>query len=283
MSALFRPLEPHGARVFNRLLVSACVLLLSSPVMAASFDHAHGRWNALLAGHVHWVNGGTSSIVDYDGLARDRVQLDRYLSDLSAVSMAQFEPWSKLQRQAFLINAYNAFTVALILSKYPHLNSIKELGGLFSSPWKKQFITLLDDKRSLDDIEQGLLRGAADFDEPRVHFAVNCASIGCPPLRPEAYVADRLAEQLDDQARRFLGDASRNHLDKLSGTLTLSMIFKWYAQDFSKGFPGVRSVQEFVARYPEALRADSEDIARLRRDGFVVRYSDYDWSLNRAQ
>lgn len=113
---------------------------------------------------------------------------------------------------AFLINAYNAATVALILTRYPELDSIKELGSLLRSPWKRRFVDLLGARRSLDDIEHELLREAPDFAEPRIHFAVNCASLGCPALRPEAYEAERLEAQLADQTRRFLRDRSRNRL-----------------------------------------------------------------------
>lgn len=271
------------ARIICTLVVSALLLWVPSGFAASTFDHTHRAWNDLLARHVQRTNGGAASVVDYAGFARERDQLQHYLDKLSAVARNDFDAWSKLQRRAFLINSYNAFTVDLILTKYPDLDSIKDLGGLFTSPWKRRFFSLLGKPRNLDDVEQDLLRGATEFDDPRIHFALNCASVGCPALRPEAYVADRLDAQLHDQAQRFLSDTSRNRFDPAAGTLTVSMIFKWYAEDFGKGFLDAHSVPEFVAAYPEAMHADAQDIARLRHGGFVLSYSNYDWSLNRAQ
>lgn len=145
------------------------------------------------------------------------------------MTRADFDGWPQAQRRAFLINAYNAFTVDLILTRYPKLKSIRDLGSLFSSPWKQSFFTLFGEEQSLDGIEHGLLRGAPDFDDPRIHFAVNCASIGSA-LRPEAYWAEVLDAQLEDQTRRFFGDRTRNRFDATSATLYLSSILDWYAE-----------------------------------------------------
>nr|MCU0919333.1 DUF547 domain-containing protein [Burkholderiaceae bacterium] len=159
-------------------------MLLAGAVHAqgAGFDHSHAAWTALLRKHVRLVRGGQATQVAYAGFAADRAVLKTYLDSLSAVAPAAFSDWSKPERQAFLINAYNAFTVELILTKYPDLKSIKDLGSLLSSPWKPKWIPLLGGKVSLDDIEHAMLRKRGDYDDPRVHFAVNCASIGCPAL-----------------------------------------------------------------------------------------------------
>ena len=203
---------------------------LASPARAD--DPASAQWTALLAKHVSWNEEGTASGVDYAGFAEDRQRLGEYLESLSAVSMATYQGWNKAQCRAFLVNAYNAFTIELILTKYPDLESIKDLGSWFSSPWKQEFVDLLGTKRSLDEIEHELLRGSAEYDDPRIHFAVNCASVGCPALRPEAYTAEQLEAQLEDQTRRFLADRSRNRVDVQSQTVQVSKIFDWYGDDF---------------------------------------------------
>lgn len=260
-----------------------CALLLALAAVApsgASADHGDAAWTALLARHVHWNEAGTATAVDYDGFARDRAALDAYLAALAAVPVADFERWPRAERMAFLINAYNAATVALVLDHEPGLASIKDIGGWFSSPWKQRYVDLFGATRTLDEIEHELLRGAPDFDEPRIHFAVNCASIGCPALRPEAYAGDRLAAQLDDQTRRFLRDRTRNHWQAAAATLTLSKIFDWYGEDFSRG--GFDGVADFAARHAAELADTAEARGRIGRGAFDIDYGDYDWSLNRA-
>lgn len=263
-------------------LVAALLLSLSAQAAPAAFDHQHRAWTALLSRHAQWNTAGTTTAVDYAGFAHDRKALDAYLETLAAVPKAGFERWSWPQRQAFLINAYNAATVQLVLTRYPKLKSIKDLGGLLSSPWKREFVPLLGKTRSLDDIEHGLLRGAPEYRDPRIHFAVNCASIGCPALRPEAYTAQALDAQLQDQTRRFLRDRSRNRLDAASNgelTLALSSIFDWYGDDF-KGMGGVTA---FVARHAEAIDASPAQVQALRSGQARLRFLDYDWALNDLQ
>lgn len=265
------------------LRVMWVVLMGVLALPAAAFDLQHSAWTGLLAGHVHWNAAGSASAVDYDGLARDRAALSAYLGQLSAVPRSEFDGWAKADRRAFLINAYNAWTVELILRSFPKLKSIKDLGSLFSTPWKQRFFTLFGEQQSLDGIEHGLLRGAADYDDPRVHFAVNCASVGCPALRPEAYRGVDLDTQLDDQTRRFLRDAARNRFDAAERTLYLSPIFDWYESDFEHGWLGADSVAAFVARYPEELALDDASVAQLKGGDVDIEYLDYDWSLNAAR
>ncbi len=178
----------------------AAVALQSPPAHAQSpgFDHTHAAWTDLLRKHVRLVRAGQAARVSYAGFAADRAALQAYLDSLSAVTAAAFAGWRKAERQAFLINAYNGFTVELILTRYPDLKSIKDLGSLLSGPWKPKWIPLLGAKVSLDDIEHAMLRKRGDYDDPRVHFAVNCASIGCPALREEAFVAAWAAGAVED-------------------------------------------------------------------------------------
>jgi hypothetical protein len=253
--------------------------------VAAGFDHSHAAFSAILSRHVRWNEAGTATTVDYAALQRVRAPLDEYTKALSAVSPAEFGRWDLRQRRSFLINAYNAFTLQHVLSRYPRLGSIRDLGNIvFDSPWKQRFFDLLGERRHLDDLEHGLLRGAPDFDEPRIHFAVNCASVGCPALRPEAYRAEHLEAQLEDQTRRFLRDRSRNRFEPgAPATAWVSPIFKWYGEDFAAGHRGAATLREFLAAYADAL-ADSEAGRNgIRRGGFAVKFTPYSWARNDAR
>jgi hypothetical protein len=265
-----------------RSMISILLLVCCAVVSAAeraSFDYSHALWNTLLASHVHWTADGSTSKVDYVGLSRESAKLDDYLEQLSHVDSAAFNALNQNDRQAFLINAYNAATLQLILSRYPKLESIKDLGSLFSSPWKRDFVVLLGKTRSLDSIEHELLRGAADYSDPRIHFAVNCASIGCPALRPEAYVGSRLDAQLTDQTRRFLGDRSRNRYDAKSDRLEVSKLFDWYAGDFDDHAGGVAA---FLDMHADALGLNESTRERLRQGKLAITFTDYDWKLNQS-
>jgi Protein of unknown function, DUF547 len=256
-----------------------------TPVRAQSpgFDHSHAAWTALLRKHVRLVRGGQATQVAYAGFKADRAALRAYLDSLSAVTPAAFGGWTRAERQAFLINAYNAFTVELILTRYPDLKSIKDLGSLLSNPWKPKGIALLGTQVSLDDIEHAMLRKRGDYDDPRVHFAVNCASIGCPALREEAFVAARLDAQMDEQTLRFMSDRTRNRFSAPRGRLELSKIFDWYGEDFRLGHRGIGSLPAFAARYADQLADAPADRERIRAGGVDIAYTDYDWTLNDAR
>ena len=216
------------ARVAIRCTIRSIIaaILLAATNAALAFDQNHAAWDALLKRHVVVAQNGSSSRVDYAGFHADQSALQVYLDGLSSVTETEYRGWTREQQLAFLINAYNAFTIKLVLTRYPDLKSIKDLGSFLKSPWKKEFFMLLGAERSLDDVEHGLIRAPGAFDEPRIHFAVNCASIGCPMLRDKAYVAERLDSQLEDSVRRFLGDRSRNRYDPASGELEVSRNFR---------------------------------------------------------
>jgi hypothetical protein len=263
-----------------RLRPILLALILCTALPAGAFDHDHSAWSALLERHVAWQAGGHESKVAYAGFKQERSALNAYLAALSAVGEAQFKGWSKPQQLAFLINAYNAYTVDLILTRYPDLESIRDLGSLLNSPWKKRFIALLGQPRSLDDIEHGMIRARGVYDDPRIHMAVNCASIGCPALRPEAYVAQRLDAQLDDQVTRFMSDRTRNRFDATSGRLQVSRIFDWYGEDFRRGHRGIDSVEAFLARYATLLADRPADQQAVRERKAKISFLEYDWALN---
>ena len=134
---------------------------------------------------------------------------------------------------------------------------------------------------SLDNIEHDRLRERGRYDDPRVHFAVNCASIGCPMLREEAFVAERLEAQLEEQTQRFMSDRSRNRY--AGGKLELNKIFDWYGDDFKLGHKGIASLPAFAARYATQLADAPADQARIRALGVDISFLDYDWKLNDAR
>lgn len=218
----------------------------------------HAIYAQLLHRYVH--NGQ----VNYDGFKQDESKLDRYLAVLEAVDPQDLE---KNEQFAFYANAYNAWTIKAILSKYPQLSSVKELGIFNTGPWKKKIVRLNGQVLSLDDIEHDILRPR--FKDPRVHFAINCAAYSCPPLRADPYVGSRLDAQLDEATRAFINNPDRNYLE--GDTLYLSKIFKWFAEDFD------RDPVAYVLRY-----ADGSFKSELsaRRTSLRVKYLTYDWSLN---
>lgn len=247
---------------------------------AKAFDHTHARWDAVLKNVVVVSADGNQSAVRYRSLKADRSALDDVLMTFSVVSASEYASWSKPEQLAFLINTYNAFTIDLVLTRYPDLKSIKDIGGWFGSPWKKQFIPLLGRTISLDDLEHGIIRQPGTFDEPRIHVAVVCASVGCPMLRPEAYRADRLNEQLEDAMRRFLSDRTRNGFDASTNALYLSRIFDWYSGDFGSGDPNTSSALSYVFRYANALADTEADRQYIQSGRADVKFTAYDWSLN---
>ncbi len=257
-------------RILLQLLV-AMTALLSPPAAHAELDRSHAAWTALLRTHVKLQDArGTASRVDYAAFARERAALGAYLAQLARVTPAEFAALPRADQMAFLINAYNAATIELILTEYPKHASIQDYGSLLRSAWQKPCVQLLGNTLTLDQIEHERLRGKRGYAEPRVHFALNCASLGCPMLREEAYVGARLEAQLEEQTLRFLADRARNRFDAERGELALSAIFDWYGGDFAGG-----ELARFLVPYAAALNARPAALARAE-----ISFSDYDWRLN---
>jgi hypothetical protein len=242
---------------FTRLASAAC----------APVDHDHTTWTTILGRFVR------SGEVAYGRLKRDGAPLlATYLDGLSSACADDYMRWSRAERLAFWINAYNAFTVKLVLDHYP-IASIRRIGWLPGAAFRERFIPMPGLKGgsvSLDDIENGTLR--ADFREPRIHFALVCASRSCPTLRGEAYRAADLDRQLDDQAHSFLGDPTKNRFDPTTNTLHLSSIFKWFRVDFEAT---AGSLPAYVGRYLRDPGATAP--------GVHIEFLDYDWSLNETR
>jgi Protein of unknown function, DUF547 len=262
-------------RALISIALSAC-MATSSIVFGQTFDHNYTAWEALLKKHVRWLPDNKQSRANYKGFAADRADLSKVLESLSSVSQAQFNVFSKEQQMAFLVNAYNAFTIDIVLSKYPDIKSIKELGSFNRGPWKNEFFTLLGAKHHLDWIEHEQLR--TKYAEPRIHVAVNCASIGCPALYPEAFTAPRMDAMLEDGMRRFLGDRTRNKYE--GGKLQVSNIFKWFKEDFEKGNKSFVKLEDVFAKYADLLTTDETARNQIKAKSLSITHLDYDWSLN---
>jgi hypothetical protein len=203
-------------------------------------------------------------VVEYQGFKNEESKLDQYLKVLEKTDSSRL---SRNEQFAFYINAYNAWTIKLILSGYPGVKSIKELGSIFKSPWKKKLAQIDGDMVTLDHIEHGILR--PKYKDPRVHFAINCASKGCPPLRSEPYRGDVLDRQLDEMARAFINDPKQNRLE--GKTLYVSRIFKWFEEDFGN---------DVVGFFLDYAQGDLKKAVESRREEIEVSYLSYDWSLN---
>jgi len=243
----------------RRLGVWLLLAMGSLMARAGDFDHSHAAWTRLLARHA------TNGIVHYSALKASPDALRNYLGTLAEVPETRFREWSRPQRLSFLLNLYNAATLQLIVDHHP-VPSIRKIGGVLKGPWKQEIVHVWGRVLTLDTLEHGILR--PEYGEPRIHFALVCAAKGCPPLRGEAYVADRLEAQLEDQARTFLSQTSKNRVDAAAGILWLSPIFDWYGGDFTAGG---KSLPEFVSPFLPAV---------AERKSWKVKFTDYDWSLN---
>lgn len=257
----------------------ALLLSLAQPLKAEPLINWQ-PWQALVHTAVQVERGGQASRVDYGYLASQKSAISQLLNEVAKLDKARFDQASKQEQLAFLINLYNLATVDLVLSAYPDLTSIKDLGNLLRSPWQQKRIQLWGASISLDDLEHGLIRGSGRYNDPRIHFAVNCASIGCPALRPEAYSGEQLEAQLEQQAQLFLADRSRNRLE--GSTLQLSSIFKWYGDDFAKGWRGASSLSQFLALYSDALGLTPQQKTQLAQQRIRLGFLPYDWGLNRV-
>lgn len=246
---------------FTTFICSLLAILIwtAAPAVPASPKVDNSIWAKLLQEHVT-----ATGQVDYRGFKADEKKLDQYLTVLSAVDP---KPLTRSEQFAFYINAYNAFTIKLVLTKYPGINSIKETGTFFTNPWQKKFIPLNGRTVTLDYIEHEILRPR--FKDPRVHAAINCASKSCPKLLNIPYEPDTLESQLNLQARDFVNNPKKNLY--VNNTLFLSKIFKWFEDDFGD------NPINFIRRYAEGSLKKTLDNAG---QDIRIEYLEYDWSLN---
>lgn len=237
------------------LWMTAAMALLTMGQALADGHVDHIDFDAILKASVD--NG----VVDYPRIAADP-RFAPYVESLAAPLPAGT---SRDEQLAFYINAYNALAIKGILAG----QSPSSLLGRYKY-FKGTDYDVGGQRMNLFDLEREVI---IPYGEPRIHFAIVCASASCPPLRAEAYTADKLEVQLEDQARKFLADTSKNYFEPEKRTARLSKIFDWYPEDFA-GHSG--SVQEYVAQYVP----DTEIAAALRARAYKLRYLKYDWSLN---
>ena len=249
----------------KQLLATAVLAVLitalavdTQPLASNDSSVSHSLFGDLLQKYV--VDGN----VNYAGFQSEEAKLDQYLDLLQSVDPKAL---ARKEQFAFYANAYNAWTIKLILSKYPGIDSIKELGIFNTGPWKKNVVRLNGGTVSLDHIEHDILRPR--FKDPRVHFAINCAAKSCPPLRPEPYLAEKLDQQLDDVTRSFINNPKSYRLE--GRNLHVSRIFKWFSEDFDEDALG------FYIKYAnEELKKKLETNPKK----INIKYLAYDWTLN---
>ena len=250
-------------KIKHHIIFVMVVLLLFAPLTRlrpsrASAPVDHGIYAGLLE---KYVKHGR---VDYRGFKAEEEKLDQHLNVLEQVDPANL---SRNEQFAFYINAYNAWTIKLILSAYPGVQSIKDLGSLFKSPWKKKICRIDGHVITLDDIEHNILRPR--FKDPRVHFAINCAALSCPPLGSHPYLGKTLDRQLNHATEAFINNPQRNYLK--GNTIYISKIFKWFSEDFDNDVIG------FIMRY---AKEDLKKELEAKKSKIKIKYLDYDWSLN---
>lgn len=233
----------------------------NSPLGGENTDPpSHHLFDTLLKRHVD-----EQGVVNYKGFMLDSTELETYLLLISE-NPPDGTTWSREEQLAYWINAYNAFTIKLIVDHYP-VNSIRDIGPSLEIPlvntvWHLEFFEIGGQPASLDEIEHKILR--KKFVEPRIHFAINCASVSCPILLNSAFTAEKLEEQLERVTRSFINDPSRNELGRESAEI--SSIFFWFKEDFTRN----GSLIEFINRYSDVPLQPTTKIS----------FKEYDWNLN---
>ena len=244
--------------------LAVALLLLAVPASSQTFDHS--LFDELLKKHV--VKG----MVDYDSFG----QAGAFNDYLASLEHADVSKLSERERLAFWINAYNAYTIELI-NKYEERASIKNISeGIgferTKGPWKEPIVKAAGKTYSLDEVENGIIR--KQFREPRIHFALVCAAMSCPPLRSEAYAGAKLDAQLDSQARTFVLDEARgSRVDVKNAVVHASRIFDWYKDDFGGSDA---AIAQYIAQYYPVSPAKQ----LLLGGHFKLEFLDYDWTLN---
>src|SRR3990167_726111 len=230
-------------------------------VSASGNDDPNSLFDGVLGRYV-----SKDGLVDYKGLKKDK-DFMRYIEYLSTTDPDKLP--SDKHRLAFWINAYNAFVLKGVLDEYP-IKSVLDVGWLPHSFFKRKEFLTKQGKITLQEIENVKIREA--FREPRIHFAINCASMSCPKLLTESYKAGKLEEQFETQATSFINDKSKNYLDKENRILYLSSIFKWYKDDFIQNG---EKTEAYIARY-----LNPDDAEFIRNNKVTIKYLDYNWGLN---
>jgi hypothetical protein len=264
------------------LILVAVLALTPRPAAGAGLDHSD--YDAFLKKHVR--NG----MVDYGAVKRDSGQLTAYVRMLEAIDPKDFEGWEDDAKIALWINAYNAITIYGIVKNYPiqyggwiararfPRSSIRQIEDF----WDTVFARVMGLEVTLDQIEHEILR--KEFGDPRIHFALVCASLGCPVLSSDAYDAESLQLQLERDVRRFVNNEDKVRLDRVENTIYLSSVFEWYSEDFRAEAPP-RWLQSYAKSYRGVINTVAQYTHEDRRDHIInqtprLEFLDYDWSLN---
>jgi len=248
----------RSANFYLRAILFSLLLLTVNADPSASFDRTYTLYGNVLS---HYVKDG---LVNYTALKSDPGGLRSFLESTEHVTKQEFESWPGEEQLAFLINVYNARTLELVIDNYP-VKSIKDIGSGGKGPWDQPVVKIFGETITLNELENGMIR--KHYKEPRVHFSLVCAAMGCPLLLDKPYTGSNLNVQLDAQTRKFLSDTRKNSFDEKNKTLRISPIFEWYAADFTAQ---AGSVAGFLKNYYSGLPTS----------GYIITYTDYDWSLN---
>lgn len=245
----------------NLLLLIITLTMISCKVSkfkGESSPVSHTIWDSLLMAHV-----ADNGLVNYQGFIQDSARLNQYLTALST-HHPNDKFWTEDEQLAYWLNAYNAYTIKLITDHYPvaSIKDIKPGVSFVNSVWDIKFINIESRTYDLNNIEHGIIR--SQFDEPRIHFAVNCASISCPKLQQRAYTAKNLDQQLTRAAKEFLSDSSKNKITETK--IEISPIFKWFSGDFTKN----GNLIDFLNQYSPV---------NINNNATII-YQTYDWNLN---
>jgi hypothetical protein len=273
--------------VYKWMILASLLLVLGVSQFLFAFSHEHTILDNLMKQHVK--NG----LMDYRSLQQNAAELNRYLEELASVSQSEYTSWNRNQKLAFLINAYNAYTMQSIIQAYP-VRSIRRIPNV----WDQQTHVIAGVQMSLDQLEHGIMRGQRDqlqgipgwmrdsFNEPRIHMALNCASKGCPPFPPGAFKPYVLDRQLHIQSQQFVNSSEHVQLDPRSGVVRISELLKWFGEDFIPVYAnrGVitrsnrteQAILNFIYRYI----SHPQKKAYLQNATYQVQYKAYDWSLN---
>lgn len=236
----------------------------------SKFFTPHSRWTDVIKTYKHSETQFSYKQLKYDSKSNPEHPFNLYLSDLKSLKAESFDSMSREEQMAFLLNAYNAFVVKIVIDHYP-LKSIRSIGGLLTGgPWKMKLFSLLEGKiQTLDQIEHEWLR--PKYRDVRIHAALNCASASSPPLHDEAFEGKQLDNQLEIQMRKWLHNSRLNHFDSTKRIASLSEVFSWYSEDFTVRGSTLKSIM---------LRFGPVKSDFVNADDLKIEYLTFDWDLN---
>ncbi len=255
---------------------------------SAEFDQSYALYDSLLNKYV------SKGRVNYQGFIDSRADFEGFLESMGSVDPVEFDSWPEHEKLAFWINAYNAFTIKAIIDHYPIKRSFS-LVGIFYAPsnsilqikgvWKKLQFRAVDRMVTLDEIEHEILR--KEFNEPRIHMAIVCASVSCPDLSGKAYTGDKIEEQLAAAAVRFVNDPDKGvSINEKDGRVKVSKIFKWFGDDFIKNYGDGVKIKNESLKNNAVLNFISDYLVSESKNDFIEKgnyklgYLKYDWHLN---